>query len=351
MQQLRLGAQAPLVWPEPCVAIGNFDGVHRGHQALVTAAVARARERTGTAVVLTFDPHPARVLAPARAPGALTTPAQKAELLEALGADVMAVLPFDEPLARLAPAEFVRAVLVGSLRARRVFVGAGFRFGHQQSGDVAALEALGSEHGFTVEAIAPVLEGGAPISSSRVRDALARGDVADARALLGRAYSIDGQVVAGERRGRAIGVPTANLASENEVAPARGVYAARCRVATGLPPEDGLPYGGGSSPKDGPPYGGGTSHSAVVNVGERPTFGGTTTTIEAHLLDFDGDLYGSGVRLTFEHWLRGERRFPGAEALVAQIRDDIARARTLLSGPPSEGPDRLPGDEPRGDGL
>ncbi len=173
------------------------------------------------------------MLAPARAPGALTTPAQKAELLAALGADVMAVLPFDESLARLTPAEFVRAVVAGSLRARRVFVGAGFRFGHRQSGDVAALEALGRAHGFEVEAIAAVLEGGEPISSSRVRDALARGDVAGARALLGRAYAIDGQVVTGDRRGRTIGVPTANLASENEIVPARGVYAARCRARAG----------------------------------------------------------------------------------------------------------------------
>jgi riboflavin kinase/FMN adenylyltransferase len=306
MQQLRLGVHAPLGWPEPCVAIGNFDGVHRGHQTLVTAAVARARECGGTAVVLTFDPHPARVLAPERAPGSLTTLGQKAELLAGLGADVLAVLPFDEALARLAPAEFVRAVLAGSLRARRVFVGVGFRFGHRQSGDVAALAALGGGHGFMLEAIAPVLEGGEPISSSRVRDALARGDVEGARALLGRAYFIDGLVVAGDRRGRTIGVPTANLASENEVVPARGVYAARCRVATDR------------------------SHAAVVNVGERPTFGGAATTIEAHLLDFDGELYGSSLRLTFEHRLREERRFPGVEALVTQIGHDIARARTLL---------------------
>lgn len=327
MQQLRLGAQAPLGWPKPCVAIGNFDGVHRGHQALVTAAVARARDLSGTAVVLTFDPHPGRVLAPARAPGVLTTPAQKAELVAALGADVMAVLPFDEALSRLTPAEFVSTVLAGSLRARRVFVGAGFRFGHRQSGDVAALAALGDAHGFGLEVIAPVLEAGEPVSSSRVRDALARGDVAGARTLLGRAYAIDGQVVTGDRRGRTIGVPTANLAAENEIVPARGVYAARCRAADGAP------------------------HAAVVNVGERPTFGGSATTIEAHLLDFEGDLYGSALRIVFEQRLREEQRFPGVEALVAQIRDDIARARALLAAPGSGGPDRRPGGGPRDDGV
>jgi riboflavin kinase / FMN adenylyltransferase len=331
MQQLRLETQAPFGWPEPCVAIGNFDGVHRGHRALVSAAVARARERAGTAVVLTFDPHPARVLAPERAPGALSTPTQKAEFLSALGVDVLAVLPFDEELSRLAPAEFVSRIVASSLQARRVFVGDGFRFGRGQAGDVATLRALGAQHGFTLEAIAPVSQGGEPISSSRVRDALARGDVAAARALLGRAYAIDGRVVAGDGRGRTIGVPTANLASENEVVPARGVYAARCRVSA--------------------PSLGAEARPAVVNVGERPTFGGTTTTIEVHLLDFTGDLYGSSLRLAFEQRLRDERRFPGVEALVAQIRDDVARARVLLSAPPSEWQDRLPGDGPHDDGV
>src|SRR5512143_2922225 len=233
MQQVRLGAQALLGGTEPCVAIGNFDGVHRGHQALVSAAVARARERGGSAVVLTFDPHPARVLAPSRARGALTTLAQKAELLAALGADVMAVLTFDEAVARLTPDEFTSRILAASLRARRVFVGVDFRFGHLRSGDVATLAAQGKEHGFVVEAIAAVLEGSEAVSSSRVRDALASGDVTGARALLGRAYAIDGRVVAGDGRGRTIGVPTANLASENEVVPARGVYAARCRLGGG----------------------------------------------------------------------------------------------------------------------
>ena len=338
MQLLRLGGETPSTWPEPCVAIGNFDGVHRGHQALVAAAVARARERAGTAVVLTFDPHPARVLAPARAPGTLTTLSQKAELVAGLGADVMAVLPFDEARARLAPAEFVSTVLAGFLRARCVVVGDGFRFAHRQSGDVATLAALGNEYGFVLAAIAPVLEGGEPISSSRVRDALASGDVAAARALLGRSYAIDGRVVAGDGRGRTIGVPTANLASGNEIVPANGVYAARCRV-------------GGVLTEDGPPHGVGDSHPAVVNVGARPTFGGTTVTIEAHLLDFDGELYGRVVRLGFEHRLRGERRFPGAEALVEQIHDDIALARTLLEVPSCEGPGRLPGGGPRDRGV
>ncbi len=313
MQQLWLRAGAPLALEEPCVAIGNFDGVHRGHQQLVQAAVAGAEQRAGTAVVLTFDPHPARVLAPDRAPGTLTTLAQKAELLAVLGVELLAVVPFDGRLARLAPAEFVRTLLVGVLRPRRVFVGAGFRFGNGRRGDVAELTALGDEHAFAVEAMAPVLEAGVPISSSRIRQALARGAVEEARALLGRAYSIDGSVVAGDGRGRTLGVPTANLATQNEVVPARGVYAGRCRVGSD------------------------TFRLAVVNVGIRPTFGGTTGTIEAHLLDFDGDLHGRTLRLSFEHRLRDERRFAGEQALVAQIREDVAHARRLLSGPGDEG--------------
>ncbi len=309
MDELQLDGQVAFRHSRPSVTIGNFDGVHRGHQALVAATVEWARRRSGTAAVLTFDPHPSRVLTPERAPGALTTPAQKRELLAALGTDVMAVLPFTEALARVGPAEFVDAVLVRQLRASHVVVGAGFRFGHRQTGEVRTLEALGRDRGFSVEAIAPVLEGGEPISSSRVREALAAGDATAARTLLGRAYFIDAAVVKGDGRGRTIGVPTANLASENEIVPGRGVYAGRCRLPDGA------------------------SRLAVVNVGARPTFGGATLTVEAHLLDFEGDLYGSRLRLAFEVRLREERRFPGPDALVAQIREDVARARALLPGP------------------
>jgi riboflavin kinase/FMN adenylyltransferase len=281
--------------------------VHLGHQALVAAAVERARAGGGVVVVLTFDPHPARVLSPDRAPAALSTPAQKEELLAGLGVDRLAVLPFDARVAGLDPEAFARQVLVGALGARHVVVGETFRFGRRRAGDARGLAALGERLGFVVQAIPPVVAEGEPISSSRVRDALARGDVRSARALLGRPYFVDGAVVRGDGRGRAIGVPTANLLPENEVLPGRGVYAARCLV----------PGRGWSG--------------AVVNLGHRPTFGGGPTTLEAHLLDFEGDIYGMRVRLEFHGRVRGEKRFEGAEALVARIRQDVAEARALLS--------------------
>jgi riboflavin kinase/FMN adenylyltransferase len=307
MRTVRVDARVAAGWPWPAVTIGNFDGVHRGHRALVRATVAAARPRQGTAVVLTFDPHPARVLAPERAPAALSTTAQKAEALAGLGADVMAVLPFDTATAALAPEDFAREVLQGVVGARHVVVGRGFRFGRGQQGDAALLSRLGAQLGFTAEEVEPVREGAEPVSSSRVREALSRSDVALAARLLGRPYCVDGIVVEGDRRGRTLGFPTANLAPENEIVPARGVYACRCRV---------------------PP---GEWHPAVVNVGVRPTFGGAATSVEAHLLDFAGELYGARVRLAFEHRLRDERRFDGPGALVAQIREDVLRARALLS--------------------
>jgi riboflavin kinase/FMN adenylyltransferase len=313
MERIRIERLSPLGWPSPAVTVGNFDGVHRGHRALVSEAVALAREGGGVSVVLTFDPHPARVLGPGRAPAALTTLAQKEELLALLGVDRFAVLPFDAGVARLPPDAFAREVLQGAVGARHVVVGESFRFGHRREGDARALAALGEGLGFSVRALPAVLEQGSPVSSSRVRDELFRGDVGAARSLLGRPYFVDASVVRGDGRGRTIGVPTANLVAENEILPARGVYAARFRV-----PE-------------------GDWHPSVVNLGHRPTFGGEHATVEAHLIGFEGDLYGARVRLEFHERLRGEQRFDGKEALVARIREDVTRARALLSGSGSEG--------------
>lgn len=312
MERIRLESFLPRGFSAPAVTVGNFDGVHLGHRELVARTVSEARGAGGTAVVLTFDPHPARLLTPARAPRELTTLPQKEELLAGLGIDRLAVVPFTRELAALPADAFVRDVLVGALGARIVVVGEPFRFGHRKQGDVARLAALGGELGFAVRALAPVLQGGEPVSSSRVREALRVGDVGTARALLGRPHFVDGRVVRGDGRGRTLGVPTANLEPENEVVPARGVYAGRCRLADGA------------------------ERLAVVNVGRRPTFGGGRIRVEAHLLDFDGDLDGTRIRLVFEARLRGERRFAGPEALVAQIRRDVARARALVSGPGGE---------------
>jgi riboflavin kinase/FMN adenylyltransferase len=310
MEIVRLGSLAPRGWREPAVTVGNFDGVHRGHQALVAAAVAEARLLGGTAIALTFDPHPSRVLSPDRAPRALMTVEQKAEILDALGAERLAVLPFTRELSHESPEDFARLVLEEALAARVVVVGSGFRFGHRRSGDVALLTALGRRMGFRVVAMDPVLHEGAPISSTRIREALARADVEAAAELLGRPFFVDGTVVRGAGRGRTLGIPTANLDLVNETLPGRGVYACRC-------------HGRGAG-EPGP-------WDAVVNVGRRPTFGGGETTVEAHLLDYEGDLYGRTLRVEFWELLRDERSFRGPEALVAQIRDDIAHARTVLA--------------------
>jgi riboflavin kinase / FMN adenylyltransferase len=317
MEVVRLASMEPCGWPSAVVAVGNFDGVHRGHQALVAATCEAARTLAGKAVVLTFDPPPARVVSPENAPRALMTLDQKAETLAALEVDVLAVLPFTPERSRDRPQAFARGVLQRALLARRVVVGTNFRFGRDRSGDLLVLQRLGRDLGFEVQGLPPVLEGGRPVSSTRIREAVGQGAVDEAGRLLGRAFFIDGRVVRGDGRGRTIGVPTANVEPENEMIPGRGVYAARCRVP-----------GGGVFP-------------AVVNVGERPTFGAGRTTVEAHLLDFQGDLYGGRVRLVFEVRLREERAFPAVEALVAQIGRDIAEARRHLAGERQDGSDGL----------
>ncbi len=307
MERLRLGSGTAAVGSQSAVAVGNFDGVHRGHQALVAAAVARAAQSGGSAVVLTFDPHPARFLRPQAAPAVLTTLAQKEELVRALGIDRLVALEFDERVAALSPDAFARDVLAGALGAHHVVVGDSFRFGHDRAGDARTLEAAGGTLGFSVQVIPPLLHAGRPVSSSRVREALGTGDVREAEALLGRPYALDARVVRGDARGRDLGFPTANLAGGEQMVPARGVYAGRCLLP------------------------GGELWPAVVNVGERPTFGGGGLVVEAHLLDFEGDLYGQSVRLAFLERLRDERRFASKGELVERIRQDVREARALFS--------------------
>ena len=310
MEVVRLDSLEPRGWSQAAVAVGNFDGVHRGHQALVALAVRDARAAGGTSVVLTFDPHPARVLSPDRAPASLTTLEQKAEILAVLGVDRLAVLPFTVELSRREPEDFARDVLQRALAARVVVVGSSFRFGRGRSGDLATLRRFGDVLGFQVHGLRPVIARGGPISSTRIREALSRGAVDAAKDFLGRRFFVDGAVVKGEGRGRRIGIPTANLDVVNETVPGGGVYACWARVL------------GDAFPRP-----------AAVNVGRRPTFGGGVTMVEAHLLDYEGDLYGRTLRLEFEERLREERTFRGAEALVAQIRGDIIEARRVLRAP------------------
>lgn len=290
------------------VTIGVFDGVHRGHRAIIGRAVRAARDADLRSVAVTFDPHPMTVVGPDRVPPLLQPVQERVELLAASGVDVVLVLPFTRELSVLEPAAFVERVLAGSLDARRVVVGTNFRFGHRAAGDVELLAVLGVDHGFAAEAVTLLELEGLPISSSQVRDHLGTGDVEWATAALGRPWSYTGEVVRGDGRGRTIGVPTANVVAPAAILrPGGGVYAATAAQ-------------------------GDERWHAVVNVGTRPTFDGTTTTVEAHLLGAsaqadDLDLYGQQLQLSFLARLRDEQRFEGPDELVAQIRADIDAAR------------------------
>jgi len=301
----------PSGWGRCVVTIGVFDGVHRGHQLIIGRAVERAREAGQPAVVLTFDPHPVEVVRPGHHPPMLTGPRLKAELLEALGVDVMCVLPFTQAFSRMTAEEFVHEVLVERLHVSAVVVGENFRYGHRGSGDVAALTADGRRFGFTVEG-AP-LQGSAETtwSSTYVRSCVDAGDVLGAAAALGRDHRIDGVVVRGDQRGRQIGYPTANLQPLPwSAVPADGVYAGRLVRASG----ELLP--------------------AAISIGTNPTFAGRERRVEAFVLDAAPglDLYGEQAGLTFAARLRDTLRFDGVEPLVAQMDDDVARARAALSG-------------------
>jgi riboflavin kinase/FMN adenylyltransferase len=289
--------------PAASVAIGNFDGVHLGHRALI----AEAARTGGTTCVLTFDPHPARLLAPEHAPLMITTQERKLELLGEAGVEISVIEPFTPALLATPAERFVEDLLVRRLGVKTVVVGWDFTYGHKRSGNVKTLAAAGATHGFAVVAVDPVNEGGIPVSSTRIRRAILGGEVAQAAQLLGRSFDVDGQVVHGQGRGRTIGVPTANVATRSELLPGSGVYAVRVRV-------------------------GDRWHDGVANLGVKPTFAGTTgLTLEAHLFEYAGDLYGQTVRVAFVDRLREERRFPSVEALLSQIQADMAAARKVLA--------------------
>jgi riboflavin kinase/FMN adenylyltransferase len=296
----------PARWHKPVLALGNFDGLHRGHTKIIERVRRVAAERAATSLVLTFDPHPPRIVRPDKAPALLMTLEQKLEALEKAGIHGVAIVTFTLELSRWDPELFVKTVLVDWLRVGEVWVGADFLFGRDRSGNFSLLRTLGVQHGFRVEKIDPVRYKDFVVSSTRVRRLVAEGRVDEAGALLGRHVFIDGDVVAGAGRGRELGVPTANLETRNELLPPHGVYATTVTI-------DGVIYPG------------------VTNIGLRPTFNDATrTTIEAHVLGLNHDLYGKRVRLGFVQRLRDERRFPDVDALKAQIDADVRRARRLF---------------------
>ncbi|HVV53231.1 MAG TPA: bifunctional riboflavin kinase/FAD synthetase [Polyangia bacterium] len=301
--------------PALAVAIGNFDGVHLGHRALLEEARARAGRRGGASAVLTFTPHPARLFAPAKAPPLIMSLERRLELCAEAGIDLAVVQDFTPAFAAIEAEAFVRRVLAEELGAADVVVGYDFSFGRGRAGTVARLSALGAELGIGVAVIPPVSVEGVACSSTRVRERCAAGDVRGAAALLGRPVELEGRVVRGAARGKALGFPTANLAPEGELVPALGIYAARARIL------------------DGPDAG--AARKAALSVGRNPTFTGqdgqAPVTVEAYLLDFDGDLYDRRLRLEVLERLRDEQRFASVDALVAQIHADVARVRAIRS--------------------
>lgn len=300
------GRDGQLAAPRGAVAtVGNYDGIHLGQRAVLERVAARARELGRSALALTFDPHPLRVLSPERAPRRLTTDLQRERLLAGLGIDALCVLEFTRELASWRAERFVREILAGRLALHELHVGSRFAFGRGREGSLALLERLGGELGFRAYGVPELEVGGAPVSATRIRAALAAGRVDEAAELLGRPYAVDGRVVEGDRRGRTLGFPTLNLSTANEILPADGVYVAEADF-----PELGERARG------------------VANVGLRPTIGrDAAPVVEAHLLDFDRSCYGEEVELRFLARLRGERRFPSLAALTGQIARDVGSAR------------------------
>jgi riboflavin kinase/FMN adenylyltransferase len=290
----------------PVATIGNFDGLHRGHRAILDRVLERARATGGTSLVITFEPHPLAVLAPDRAPRMIVTRRQKLALLEAAGIDAVLVMTFDAALAAVGAADFVAGHLSARLGVREAYVGANFNFGRGREGDADTLVRLCDAHGIIAARVDEVRFLGSPVSSSRIRRAIAAGEVELARELLGRPFALEGTVTHGAGRGAALGIPTANLDVANDLVPQDGVYVTEARLdGRGLP--------------------------SVTNIGTRPTFRDQRFTVETHLLDTAPDLYGRPIEIAFLARLRQELRFDSPQALVEQIRRDIERARAYFS--------------------
>jgi len=294
--------------PRSIVSIGSFDGVHIGHQKILRAVMERARQSGALAAVLTFDPHPLKIVRPQDSPPLLMTTHQRLAAFEQLGLDAALVLRFDRPLSMLTPEEFAQRILVATLAVRGVMVGANFRFGRGQAGDVLRMEEIGRNWGFEVRTIAPVSLGGAIVSSTAIRSAVAAGDVVKAEKLLGRPFALEGEIRTGTGQGRRLIVPTLNLATQNELLPKPGVYITQSRWA-------------------------GETYGSATNVGMRPTFNGQRLTIESHLFEFSAELQSGPLEVLFRRRLRDEQKFSGPQELKAQVLRDLKRARDFFAQP------------------
>jgi riboflavin kinase / FMN adenylyltransferase len=310
--------EVPAGWGDSVVTIGEFDGVHRGHQRIVDRAVQIGAERNLPVVVITFDPHPDEVIRPGSHPPFLCSARRRAELLAGLGADALCVLPFTLEFSRLDPDEFVRTVLVERMHAAAVVEGEDFRFGHKAAGDVQLLAKLGEKYDFTAEGMPLLVADDTTVSSTAIRQLLADGDVAEAAKVLGRPHLVEGVVVRGHQRGRALGFPTANLETPPHTAiPADGIYAGWLASVDA----DGRDR---------------QRWPAAISIGTNPTFGEGERTVEAYALDRDDlDLYGVHAAIDFTARLRGTLRFDSVDELVEQMRRDVDQARELTAGPPA----------------
>lgn len=298
-----------LLHKPPCrtvLTIGNFDGVHLGHREIFRRVVDKAHELKGTAVVVTFEPHPLRLLAPEKAPLQLNTPEEKVRLLAASCIDLLVVLAFTRQLAEMSAEAFVRDILVGKLGVKHLIVGYDYAFGRNRQGDTKFLTAQAERHNFTLEILKPISAAQQAHSSTAIRKILREGRVADAVKILGRNFTLDGEVVHGDGRGRKLGFPTANLVTQKEILPRDGVYAVKVKWREQY-------------------------YDGVINIGCRPTFAASAPTLEIHLMDFHADLYAERLRIYFVERLRDELRFPSVEALKEAVADDIAKARSLLA--------------------
>ena len=307
MQRLTLDQPIPEALRGAVLALGNFDGFHRGHQAVVGRAVARGAHERRPVIVATFDPHPVRHFKPDAAPFRLTTLDQRERMFAAAGADAMLVFRFDGALAGTSAEEFVSDLLAHRIGASAVVTGDDFTFGARRGGNAAVLRELGAAHGIVAETVAPVLLDGEPVSSSRIRDALKSGDPGTATHLLTRPFAIEGVVVHGDKRGRTLGWPTANVELGSYQRPAYGIYAVRVRL------DDN------------------SEHDGVANLGVRPMFDPPKELLETVLFDWEGDLYGRTIEVALHHFIRPEMKFDGVEALMAQMDQDAAEAQRLLS--------------------
>lgn len=291
----------------PVLTIGNFDGVHRGHLALFQKVKARAAAIGGQSAVMTFDPHPLRVMKPGNGPPLITSTEQKLKLVEQAGIEVIFCVPFNKAFAAISAEDFVKDILVGRVGIREIVVGYDYSFGHNRRGNIDMLREMGKDLGFLVHTVEPIRIQDTLVSSTMIRRLVQEGDLTTTRGLLGRHYQISGTVVKGKNRGgRLLGFPTANLRPVDALMPKRGVYAVTVRV------DDRL-------------------HDGVTNIGYNPTFGDTPLSVETHLLDFSEDLLGKTIRVNFIHRLRDEKTYPNVETLSAQIARDIIEARRILN--------------------